>query len=99
MVFQTHQRNARTGAFGFVGFLYIWIGIGSLRIKNTIMTTVAEREELKKVILKMVETEPNFVEDLIIDASEKLRLAKKAKLEQIVNEDFKEYDEVFKALA
>lgn len=63
------------------------------------MTTVAEREELKKVILKMVETEPNFVEDLIIDASEKLRLAKKAKLEQIVNEDFKEYDEVFKALA
>ena len=63
------------------------------------MTTVAEREELKKVILKMVETEPNFVEDLIIDASEKLRLAKKAKLEQIVNEDFKEYNEVFKALA
>ena len=64
-----------------------------------IMTTLAEREELRKVILKMVETEPNFVEDLIIDASEKLRLAKKAKLEQIVNEDFKEYNEVFKALA
>lgn len=64
-----------------------------------IMTTLAEREELKKVILKMVETEPNFVEDLIIDASEKLRLAKKAKFEQIVNEDFKEYNEVFKALA
>ena len=63
------------------------------------MTSVAEREELKKVILKLVETEPNFVEDLIIDASEKLRLAKKAKLEQIVNEDFKEYNEVFKALA
>jgi hypothetical protein len=63
------------------------------------MTTLAEREELKKVILEMVETEPGFVEGLIIDAGEKLRLAKKAKLEQIVNEDFKEYEEVFKALA
>jgi hypothetical protein len=63
------------------------------------MTTVAEREELKKIILELVETEPNFVESLLHDAGEKLRLAKKSKLEQIVNEDFKEYQEVFKALA
>ena len=63
------------------------------------MTTLAEREELKKVILELVETEPGFVESLITDAGEKLRAAKRAKLEQIVNEDFKEYAEVFKALA
>jgi hypothetical protein len=63
------------------------------------MTTVAEREELKKVILELVESEPGFVESLITDAGEKLRLSKKTKLEQIVNEDFNEYKEVFKALA
>lgn len=44
------------------------------------MTTVAEREELKKVILELEETEPRFVESLITDAGEKLRLTKKAKL-------------------
>ena len=63
------------------------------------MTTLAEREELKKAILELIETEPGFVESLITDANEKLHLAKKAKLEQIVNEDFKEYNDVFKALA
>jgi len=62
------------------------------------MTTLAEREELKKVILELVETETGFVESLISDVGEKLRLSKKAKLKQIVNEDFKEYNEVFKAL-
>ena len=47
----------------------------------------------------MVIEEPNFMNELIFELSEDLKKSKKNRLEQIVKEDFEEYDEVFKALA
>ena len=63
------------------------------------MTTVADREKIRKSLKNLVLEEPNFMNDLISELSENLRNSKKNRLEQIVKEDFEEYDEVFKALA
>jgi hypothetical protein len=63
------------------------------------MTTVADREKIRKSLKNLVLEEPNFMNDLISELSEDLKNSKKNRLEQIIKEDFEEYDEVFKALA
>jgi hypothetical protein len=64
------------------------------------MTTVAEREELKKRLIELVESEPDFVNTLIIDVRNELkRRKKKMDFDQLLEENFKEYDAVFRALA
>ena len=63
------------------------------------MTTVADREKIRKSLKNLVIEEPNFMNELISELSEDLKKSKKNRLEQIVKEDFEEYDEVFKALA
>jgi hypothetical protein len=63
------------------------------------MTTVADREKIRKSLKNLVLEEPHFMNDLISELSEDLKKSKKNRLEQIVKEDFEEYDEVFKALA
>ncbi len=65
-----------------------------------IMTTVAEREELKKRLIELAESDPEFVNTLIIDVRNELkRRKKKMDFDQLLEENFKEYDAVFRALA
>ena len=63
------------------------------------MTTVSDREKIRKSLKNLVIEEPNFMNELISELSEDLKKSKKNRLEQIMKEDFEEYDEVFKALA
>lgn len=64
------------------------------------MTTAAEREELKKRLIELVESEPDFVNTLILDVRNELkRRKKKMDFDQVLEENFKEYDAVFRALA
>ena len=63
------------------------------------MTTVSDREKIRKSLKNLVIEEPNFMNELISELSEDLKKSKKNRLEQIVKDDFEEYDEVFKALA
>ncbi len=63
------------------------------------MTTVLDREKIRKSLKNLVIEEPNFMNELISELSEDLKKSKKNRLEQIVKEDFEEYGEVFKALA
>lgn len=63
------------------------------------MTTVSDREKIRKSLKNLVMEEPNFMNELISELSEDLKKSKRSRLEQIVKEDFEEYSEVFKALA
>ncbi|WP_435354379.1 hypothetical protein [Emticicia sp. SJ17W-69] len=63
------------------------------------MTAVIDKEMIKKSLKDLVHTEPDFVSELLLEVSADLKIAKKQRLVEIVKEDFKEYDEVFKALA
>ena len=63
------------------------------------MTLIVDKEILKNSIKEMMEKDPNFVLDLFEGLEQKLENAKKERLSQIVDEDFEEYKDVFKALA
>ncbi len=63
------------------------------------MTTVADREIIRKSLKGLVLEEPNFISDLVSELSDDLKRSKRNRLEQIINEDFEEHKEVFKALA
>ena len=63
------------------------------------MTTVADREKIRKSLKNLVTEEPDFINELVSELSQDLKKSKQNRLEQIVNEDFEEYQEVFKALA
>ena len=60
------------------------------------MTQVIDKEALKEALLKLAKEEPTFFKDLVRDAEKQ---TVNEKLKKIVEEDFEEYDEVFKALA
>lgn len=60
------------------------------------MELVLDKAILRDSLKEMVNTEPDFVDRLLIELSADL---KKQRLEQIIKEDFEEYHEVFKALA
>ncbi|MCU0470497.1 MAG: hypothetical protein MUF58_18055 [Arcicella sp.] len=63
------------------------------------MTTVADKERIRMSLKNLVLEEPNFIDDLVSELSEDLKKSKQNRLERIINEDFEEYKEVFKALA
>lgn len=63
------------------------------------MTTVLDKEVLKKSLIELAENEPDYVQALFLEVKEELNKARKQRLEEIVKEDFDEYGEVFKALA
>jgi NurA-like 5'-3' nuclease len=97
--FKTHQRNARAETVGFVGFLYIWKGICSLRIKNTIMTTIAEREELKKVILELIKEDNSEIKNVIRDiVAESIQDSDK-EFSYLLEKNFTRFEKTFNALA
>ena len=63
------------------------------------MTAVLDKTLIEKTLKELVIQEPDYVSDLLKQISEELKVAKRKRLEDIVNEDFEEYVEVFKALA
>ncbi len=62
------------------------------------MTAVIDKEMLKKALRELFVEEPNYVGELITELNTEQK-SKKQRLSEIVKEDFKEYDSVFKALA
>lgn len=63
------------------------------------MAQVIPKESLKVALRELIREEPTFIKTLISEESEKPKSEKRFRLERIVEEDFAEYDEVFKALA
>ncbi len=63
------------------------------------MTTVIDKEVLKKSLIELAEKEPDYVQALLSELKEKLNKTRRQRIEEIVKEDFDEYGEVFKALA
>jgi spore coat polysaccharide biosynthesis protein SpsF (cytidylyltransferase family) len=63
------------------------------------MTVVLDKSMIEKALKELAIQEPEYVSDLIKQLGEELKIAKRKRLEEIVKEDFEEYDEVFKALA
>ena len=63
------------------------------------MTTVSDKEVLKKSLIELAENEPDYVQALFLEVKEEVNKARRQRLEEIVKEDFDEYGEVFKALA
>lgn len=63
------------------------------------MTQVIDRESLLVALRDLVREDPNTFKSLIKEADENIEKQKKERLEQIINEDFAEYDDVFRALA
>ena len=60
------------------------------------MANVIDKELVKQALKELMVSDPNYVSELILELSKEL---KKKELEKIVADNFREYDEVFKALA
>lgn len=63
------------------------------------MTATIDKQLLRKSLIDLAATEPDFVRELISEIDLDLKKSKRQRLEDIINEDFKEYGDVFKALA
>ena len=63
------------------------------------MDATIDKEQLTKSLKQLAISEPDFVKTLLREITEELKHAKRQRLEQIINEDFAEYEAVFKALA
>jgi hypothetical protein len=63
------------------------------------MTAIIDKQLLRKSLIDLVATELYFVRELITEIDFDLKKSKRQCLEEIINEDFNEYGEVFKALA
>ena len=58
-----------------------------------------DKEQLRKSLKELAITEPDFVKALLLEIANDLKHTKHQRLESIVNEDFAEYEAVFRALA
>jgi ribosomal protein S7 len=63
------------------------------------MSTTIDKDMLKEALTRLSKEEPDFVEKMINDVLDNIKKNRKSRLEQIVKEDFEQYDDVFKALA
>jgi len=63
------------------------------------MDATIDKEQLRNVLNTLVVQEPDFVAQLMSDINDALQQTKRQRLEQIVNEDFTEYEAVFRKLA
>lgn len=63
------------------------------------MDATIDKEQLRNVLNTLVVQEPDFVAQLMSDINDALQQTKRKRLEQIVNEDFTEYEAVFRKLA
>ncbi|WP_305952971.1 hypothetical protein [Emticicia oligotrophica] len=63
------------------------------------MTAILDKELIRKSLIDLTLTEPEFVSALIAEVDANLKKTKKQRLAENIKEDFEEYGEVFKALA
>lgn len=63
------------------------------------MSNYIDKELLRKSLKDLVVIEPEFVSALLSEIDNDLKNRHKQRLSEIVDEDFKEYGDVFKALA
>lgn len=64
------------------------------------MTTIAEREELKKRLIELVESESDFDNSLLNDVMKEIKRRKRnLEFDKLLEENFKETEAVFRALA
>jgi len=63
------------------------------------MPQIIDKARIEQEMKFLLETEPEYVQTLIVEIKEILEGKARVKLEQIVKEDFDEYGDVFKALA
>jgi len=63
------------------------------------MPQVIDKARIEQEMKILLETEPEYVQNLIVEINQILEDKARAKLEQIVKEDFDEHGDVFKALA
>jgi len=66
---------------------------------DTAMEAVIDKDQLRKSLKELAVHDPDFVRQLLLDMVDELKQLKRQRLEQIVNEDFAEYEAVFRALA
>lgn len=63
------------------------------------MGATIDKEMLRKSLTQLVSTDPDFVGALLSEVNDLLKETKKQRLAKIIQEDFDEYGDVFKALA
>ncbi|RYF78096.1 MAG: hypothetical protein EOO39_02350 [Cytophagaceae bacterium] len=63
------------------------------------MEFISDKELIRNSLKEMAVNEPDFVSTLLTELSELLQHAKKERLAKIIDEDFAEYEAVFRALA
>ena len=63
------------------------------------MEAILDKEQISKSLKQLAVSEPDFVKSLLLEIADELKQMKRQRLEQIVNEDFAEYEAVFRALA
>lgn len=63
------------------------------------MEATLDKEQISKSLKQLAVSEPDFVKGLLLEIANELKQMKRQRLEQIVNEDFAEYEAVFRALA
>ncbi|MEZ0608270.1 hypothetical protein ACAW74_07135 [Fibrella sp. WM1] len=61
--------------------------------------TIVDKEAIKQALIEMAVNEPEFVSSLVVEVTDILQRNKRQRLEQIVEEDFTEYETVFRKLA
>lgn len=63
------------------------------------MEATVNKELIRKLVKEMAVSEPAFINELINEVASLLKETKQQQLERIVNEDFAEYEAVFRKLA
>ena len=63
------------------------------------MEATIDKENIRKIIKEMAVSEPAFINELMAEVTNLLKETKRQQLERIVNEDFAEYEAVFRKLA
>ncbi len=71
--------------------------LGTLTSK--IMEATVDKETIRKLVKEMAVSEPAFISELMNEVASLLKETKQQQLERIVNEDFAEYEAVFRKLA
>lgn len=63
------------------------------------MTGIIDKQLLRKSLIDLVATKPDFVRELIAEIGAHLKKSEEQHFEEIIHETFNKYDDVFKALA
>lgn len=57
------------------------------------------KDNIRKSLKELIDSDPDFVKNLLEEVSNDLKQRKTQRIQEIIDEDFNEYDDVFRALA